>query len=593
MSSFGKTLKRMFFGGPASVLDEALVQSPGKTALKNFLSQKMAVVGVVVFLLIVVGCIVLSAIFPLNMNYMDTTQINVAPGMYFIEMPAALKNNALVVDTGSTFGAGIDKDGKVYVWGRLAGSTAPEKLYKLPEGMGKLKDISCGLDHVIALGEDGKVYTWGNDRLGLKNVPKEMDGKNIIKIEAGENISVALDDEGKMYIWGTQNIIKISPRLAKGKIVNFALNASTAIAVTEDKHLYALTAAELPITRIPEEVQGRAADVALTKDSAAAVLDDGRIVTWGLSNYDLLDVPGELQGHAKNIEAGRYHFTVTLDNGGLGGWGMSNFGADDAPNAENIVTLHSDFFNNVAVQADGKVVAWGLKGYPLGTDHFGRDVFRRLLSGGKVTLSVGAVSVFIAGFIAIIIGGISGFYGGKVDMFLMRATEVISAIPFLPLAIILSAIIGNRISEGMRIFMIMMILGLLSWPGLARLTRAQILSERENEFVTAAKAMGVKESGIIFRHILPNVIAVILVSLTLDLATCMLIESTLSFLGFGVQEPHATWGNMLNSCNNSIVIREYWWRWVFPAITLGLSTISINLIGDGLRDAIDPKSNDR
>jgi peptide/nickel transport system permease protein len=178
-------------------------------------------------------------------------------------------------------------------------------------------------------------------------------------------------------------------------------------------------------------------------------------------------------------------------------------------------------------------------------------------------------------------------------MFLMRATEVVSAIPFMPLAIILSAIIGNRISENMRIVMIMFILGLLSWPSLARLTRAQILAERESEFVTAAKAMGVKEGGIIFRHIVPNVIAVILVNLTLDLATCMLIESTLSFLGFGIQEPNATWGNMLYSCVDSVVIRRHWWRWVFPAISLSLATISVNAVGDGLRDAIDPKANDR
>jgi peptide/nickel transport system permease protein len=229
----------------------------------------------------------------------------------------------------------------------------------------------------------------------------------------------------------------------------------------------------------------------------------------------------------------------------------------------------------------------------MGTDQYGRDVFRRLLEGGKVTLTVGAISVIISGIIGIIIGGLSGFYGGKVDMLLMRFTEVVSAIPFMPLAIILSAIIGNRISENLRIVLIMLILGLLSWPGLARLTRAQILAERENEFVTAAKAMGVRERGIIFRHILPNVIAVILVDLTLGLATCMLIESSLSYLGFGVQEPRATWGNMLYSCNDSTVIRRYWWRWAFPALALSLATISVNAMGDGLRDAIDPKANDR
>lgn len=141
--------------------------------------------------------------------------------------------------------------------------------------------------------------------------------------------------------------------------------------------------------------------------------------------------------------------------------------------------------------------------------------------------------------------------------------------------------------------MIMVILGVLGWPGLARLTRAQILSEKENEFVTAAKAMGIKERVIIFRHIMPNVLAVVLVSLTLSMSLCLLLESTLSYLGFGVLEPTATWGNMLNKCIDSVVIRNYWWRWVFPSLALGLATISINVMGDGLRDAVDPKSNSR
>ena len=123
--------------------------------------------------------------------------------------------------------------------------------------------------------------------------------------------------------------------------------------------------------------------------------------------------------------------------------------------------------------------------------------------------------------------------------------------------------------------------------------RAQVLAEREKEFVTAARAMGVRELGIVFRHILPNVISVIIVSATLDFATCMLTESSLSYLGFGVSPTQPTRGNMLYGANNSTVIQQYWWQWLFPSIALGLCTICINLIGDGLRDAIDPKSNDR
>ena len=142
-------------------------------------------------------------------------------------------------------------------------------------------------------------------------------------------------------------------------------------------------------------------------------------------------------------------------------------------------------------------------------------------------------------------------------------------------------------------YIIMVVLGVLSWTGTCRLVRAQILAQREMEYVTAAKAMGIKEMAIVFRHILPNVFSLLLVSMTLDFATCMLTESTLSYLGFGIPLPTPTWGNLLNGANNSVVIQQYWWRWVFPAVIFGACTICINLIGDGLRDAIDPKSVER
>jgi peptide/nickel transport system permease protein len=178
-------------------------------------------------------------------------------------------------------------------------------------------------------------------------------------------------------------------------------------------------------------------------------------------------------------------------------------------------------------------------------------------------------------------------------MILQRITEIVASLPFLPFCMILTTIIGNKISDNGRIFLIMVILGVLSWPSLCRLVRAQVLSEREQEFVTAAKAMGVKQFAIVFKHIIPNVVSVIIVSATLDFASCMLTESSLSYLGFGVKLPRPTWGNMLYGCNDSVVIQNYWWRWVFAAIALSICVICINLVGDGLRDAIDPKSNDQ
>jgi peptide/nickel transport system permease protein len=430
--------------------------------------------------------------------------------------------------------------------------------------------------------------------MNLAKIPKIPKGVNIVEVKAGIQISAALGDDGKLYIWGNENLIKISPRLAGNKkILSFDLNPYTAIALLEDNTVKVMTNNELSISKVPEELQGKAIQVAASKESAAGVSTDGKVYVWGSKEYGLQNIPEDIQGHVKSVSAGRYHYSVLLDDGSLRSWGMGNFGQDSAPETTNAVSVSSDYFSSAAILSNGNVVTWGMKGYLLGSDQYGRDMFRRLISGGRITLSVGAISVVIAGIIGILLGGISGFYGGRTDMLLMRFAEIVNAIPFLPLAIILSSIIGNRISEDTRIVMIMLILGLLSWPGLARLTRAQILAERENEFVTAAKAMGVKETNIIFRHILPNVLAVVLVNLTLNLATCMLIEATLSYLGFGVLEPRATWGNMLYACNDSTVITKFWWRWVFPSAALGLATISVNIVGDSLRDAIDPKSNDR
>ena len=161
----------------------------------------------------------------------------------------------------------------------------------------------------------------------------------------------------------------------------------------------------------------------------------------------------------------------------------------------------------------------------------------------------------------------------------------------LVIALILSAILAQSdISEDNKIFILMVILGVLTWTGLARMVRGQVLVARENEYVTAAKAMGVKEGAIAFKHILPNIVSIIFVTLTLDFATCMLTESSLSYLGFGVTYPRPTWGNMLNGANNATIITNFWWEWLFTALFLAITCICINIVGDTLRDVMDPKS---
>ena len=222
-----------------------------------------------------------------------------------------------------------------------------------------------------------------------------------------------------------------------------------------------------------------------------------------------------------------------------------------------------------------------------GVDSLGRDIFSRVLVGAQISLAAGVFAVFIGAAIGTLLGLLAGYYEGWWDRLIMRICDVLFAFPGILLAIAVVAVLGSGIAN------VIIAVAIFSIPAFARLVRGSVLAEREQEFVTAAKALGVKEFGIIFRHILPNIITVIIVNATLDFATCMLTESSLSFIGFGVAEPNATWGNMLNGAQNGQVIENYWWRWVFPSIALGICTISINCVGDGLRDAIDPKSKER
>ena len=217
----------------------------------------------------------------------------------------------------------------------------------------------------------------------------------------------------------------------------------------------------------------------------------------------------------------------------------------------------------------------------------------RLIHGGRISLTVGAIAVVISTILAIIVGLTSGYFGGWVDHLLMRITDIFYAIPFYPIAVTLSFVIGNSISESARMYLIMVILGLLGWMGLAQLIRAQLLLEREKDFVLAAKALGIRQKGIMVRHILPNVFNLIIVNITLNYASSLLSEAGLSFLGFGVAEPTPSWGNMLTSAQQSTVIQYYWWRWIIPGIFVIIAALSINMVGDALREAMDPRSNER
>ena len=455
---------------------------------------------------------------------------------------------------------------------------------------------------------DGEVYVWGNTRLQQDKFSNDMKKAmkaggadwDVVQLEAGNQFSAIVCSDGNLYLWGNGNMADIKIRSKyQGKIAKVALTDNEYIALMTDGTV-AYTGNKdktSPFAKIPAGLKGKTVvDIASTSKSVAAVTEDGEVYVWGNAVKGEANVPA-LESKIVHLYGGRYHYTALLENGDLVSWGNDKYGQIDVPakaqSADNIEKIFVSSYQNYALASDGTMYTWGLKGFVLGTDSLGRDMLTRIVNGGQVTMTVGAISVVIATILGIIFGGVAGYFGGRIDILIMRLAEIVGGLPFIPFAMILSAVIGTKLDPTQRMYLIMVVLGVLSWVPTCRLVRAQILAQREMEYVTAAKAMGIREHTIVFRHILPNVVSLLIVSMTLDFATCMLTESTLSYLGFGIPLPTPTWGNLLNGANNSIVIQQYWWQWVFPAVIFGICTICINLIGDGLRDALDPKALER
>ena len=228
--------------------------------------------------------------------------------------------------------------------------------------------------------------------------------------------------------------------------------------------------------------------------------------------------------------------------------------------------------------------------HPLGTDRNGMDMLTRLMYGGRVSLYIGFIVVFIETAIGVILGGISGYFGGWVDNLIMRIVDVFYCIPSLPIIIILGAAMDAlRVDPQIRMVYLMLLLGFLGWAGVARLVRGQILSLREQEFMVAAEATGIRASRRIFRHLIPNVIPQLIVAMTMNLGTTIITEATLSFLGLGVKFPFASWGNIISDVNETFVLTNYWFIWIPAGVCLLSTVLAFNLVGDGLRDAFDPK----
>ncbi len=631
----GKTLarwtKRMFMGASRELtMDEKLavekLESPSVMAFKSFFRRPLAVIALVVLVSMFLFVFIGPSIWTMDINYTDPKQANVAPNYTFLKVPGELADNIKDINGFADFTIGVSQEGNVYVWGNTKNALSKIDLTQYPEEIknGNVHLAAAGSNHIIAVTKDGKVVGWGNNNNGQYGKIPEVDLQFYIQepdiflngtIDASKVTQVlcgyqctGIVYDGAFYTWGNKNTLMnmtdLMDKFDEG-VKKAAFTSYYGVVLLEDGSVQTggntfnffkrsgVSNVEGKLKNLRADLAKRnIVDIAATQECFAFLTDEGEIIIEGAARYGEDQIPQIPAGEkAISIKGGTRHFVVLTDKGTVVSWGDNKDHQVDA-SGEKADQIFTGAMATYLADQEGELTGkFGFKGYLMGTDNRGRDVFTRIVHGGKMTMTIGAVAVIVSTIIAIILGCLSGYFGGWVDMLLMRVTEIFSAIPFLPFAMMLSYVIQTMpIDETTRIFIIMVMLGLLSWTGLARMIRAQVLAEREKEFVIAAKSMGIKEVGIAFKHILPNVISIILVNVTLDFAGCLLTESSLSYLGFGVQQPNPTWGNMLDGANNSIVIQNYWWQWVFPALFLAIATISINIIGDTLRDILDPKS---
>jgi len=615
--SFLSMFKRLFVRDKVeiNVLEEEALQTPMKAVLKRLIGNKMAIIGFCLFLAILLFSFGGSLLFPLNEFYTELTNHNIRPSGNILNHPNELRNkNIVTIDSGVSFSVALTDDGNLHVWGTEPNRDmegVSEYILEIPQEIQDafIVDVVAGQRFIIAIDDENNFHGWGHalhDQTVISpDVERMMQlhgNPEIIGLAAGSMWSAVLTENGFLHVWGSfqaeQNFMV--PFEAQGRIVDIIAADTNMILLLEDGRIVPMGVRGTEFfENVPQELTNgttSVVDIAVTARNVLVLDEHGELHIWGSVIDGLHRFPeGFEPSNVVNIASGFRNFIALKENGDLYVWGASELGQLNVPrNMEGVTHIYGNVFQFYAMDAENNIVgAWGNRGYIFGSDEFGRDIFTRVMHGGRVSLTVGIVAVVIATFTAIIIGLLSGYFGSWVDHTLMRVADTIEVIPFLPLVIILNFAIGDRLDQTQRLYFIMLLLGLLSWTTLARLIRAQLLIEREKDFVLAAKALGVKQRSIMFKHILPNVFNFVIVNVTLMYASFILMEAALSFLGFGVREPTPTWGNMLTSAQDTMVIQFFWWRWIIPALFVVAAALSINLIGDALREAMDPKAQER
>ncbi|MDE7281747.1 MAG: hypothetical protein K2N36_08415, partial [Ruminiclostridium sp.] len=465
-------IRRMFFGGSRELEKELAGQdhsqdveeivSPTKRIIRGFMERKLAVAA----LIFVVAMFLFVMIAPLFIDnyydsYTETTQQNIPPTMSMMSVPNELKDDVKMIDSYGSWSIGLSNAGKVYVWGATSLGTTGKDMKNIPDEVkeANIQWIAAGIDHAIAIDDKGKVYAWGANTLGqygrfdpdeypdLVSMPDELidgtiDVANIKKVTCGYQATAILMNDGFAYVWGNKKAYtNLTSFMDRDDLIDIDFTLNYVVGLTKlatglytgQRGLFDQYKSNVGEKAVPAKdyLKGRKiVEVAATSKTVALLLDDGSVCYTGDFLESWSDKMPELPENEDFVEivSGTYHYTGLTNKGNVYSWGGNILGQTKVPsNMKGVTKLFAGGYQSYAVNENNSVVGkWGLKGYLFGTDSNGANIFYRIIMGGKMTMTIGAVAVIISSVIGIIIGILSGYFGGIVDMILMRVAEIFS-----------------------------------------------------------------------------------------------------------------------------------------------------------------------
>ncbi len=553
------------------------VMSPGMLVAKRFLRNKLAIVGSVIILLMFLFSFVGGLLTPYN-----ETKVFKYNGVMSKEYVNATQNIEFKFYTAE----GTDYDSSAhaqFILEKNAGNDTfvskgiryrimkeNDNLYRIAEAYRIAKALELQ-GNVILTPADGEVISAelesaASTALKDKQYDFTLDGADYTLIRDKKEYALC------RYADAAIESMRIMEPVSKGQSIDFATRYEAEIAVaSEGTDSFMADGADYSIDRrefftvISREEGGTSTPYAVLSDYSINPAADGVIISMEFRQALHIAIADGLQAFTVTDGAGTEDYTIKRIN--------------------NVYTVKTRTTTQLILINQGPT-----REHWLGTDAHGMDVLTRLMYGGRISLVIGFIVVALETILGVILGGLSGYFGKWVDMLIMRVVDVFNCIPFMPLLIILGAVMDKLdINPKERIYFLMLLLGIISWPGIARVVRGQILSLREQEFMIAAEASGISVSKRIFRHLVPNVIPQLIVFATLGLGGIILTESTLSFLGLGVKFPYASWGNIISGVTTSYEMTNFWFSWIPAGMLILLTVLGFNFVGDGLRDAYDPK----